>query len=98
MGVGGAGAHPPFIGTRGEVIESAHRASSHFWPHSDPFCELNLVGDGPGSGPVALGAVHNATGSWTVPLIVLIAALGAQVAAGVQASRPRHVLAGRKWS
>jgi CP family cyanate transporter-like MFS transporter len=49
-------------------------------------------------GPVALGAVHNATGSWTVPLIVLIAALGAQVAAGLQASRPRHVLAGRKWS
>jgi CP family cyanate transporter-like MFS transporter len=49
-------------------------------------------------GPVALGAVHNATGSWTVPLIVLIAVLGAQVAAGLQASRPRHVLAGRKWS
>jgi CP family cyanate transporter-like MFS transporter len=49
-------------------------------------------------GPVALGAVHNATGSWTVPLIVLIAALGAQVAAGLQAGRPRHVLAGRKWS
>jgi CP family cyanate transporter-like MFS transporter len=49
-------------------------------------------------GPVALGAVHNATGSWTVPLIVLIAVLGAQVAAGLQASRPRHVLVGRKWS
>lgn len=49
-------------------------------------------------GPVALGAVHNATGSWTVPLIALIAVLGAQVAAGLQASRPRHVLAGRKWS
>jgi CP family cyanate transporter-like MFS transporter len=49
-------------------------------------------------GPLALGAVHSATDSWTVPLIVLIAALGAQVAAGLQASRPRHVLAGRKWS
>jgi CP family cyanate transporter-like MFS transporter len=49
-------------------------------------------------GPLALGAVHGVTGSWTVPLIVLIAALGAQVAAGLQASRPRHVLAGRKWS
>ncbi|HJZ34700.1 MAG TPA: MFS transporter [Solirubrobacterales bacterium] len=49
-------------------------------------------------GPLALGAVHSATGSWTVPLIVLIAVLGAQVAAGLQASRPRHVLAGRKWS
>jgi MFS transporter, CP family, cyanate transporter len=51
-------------------------------------------------GPVALGAVHNATGTWTVPLIVLIAVLGAQVAAGLQASRPRHVLdgAGQKWS
>jgi MFS transporter, CP family, cyanate transporter len=51
-------------------------------------------------GPVALGAVHNATGTWTVPLLVLIAVLGVQVAAGIQASRPRHVLAGagRKWS
>jgi MFS transporter, CP family, cyanate transporter len=49
-------------------------------------------------GPLALGAVHSVTGSWTVPLIVLIAVLGAQVAAGLQASRPRHVLAGRKWS
>lgn len=46
-------------------------------------------------GPVALGAVHNATGSWTVPLIALIAVLGAQIAAGLQASRPRHILAGR---
>src|SRR6202012_4377325 len=46
-------------------------------------------------GPVALGAVHNATGSWTVPLIVLIAVLGAQVAAGIQASRSRYVLAAR---
>jgi CP family cyanate transporter-like MFS transporter len=46
-------------------------------------------------GPVALGAVHNATGSWTVPLVALIAVLGAQVAAGLQASRARHILAGR---
>jgi CP family cyanate transporter-like MFS transporter len=45
-------------------------------------------------GPVALGAVHSATGSWTVPLIVLITVLGAQAAAGLQASRARHVLAG----
>jgi len=44
-------------------------------------------------GPVALGAVHNATGGWTVPLIVLIAVLAAQAAAGLQASLPRHVLA-----
>jgi CP family cyanate transporter-like MFS transporter len=46
-------------------------------------------------GPVGLGAVHNATGSWTVPLIVLIVVLGAQVAAGIQASRSRYILAGR---
>jgi CP family cyanate transporter-like MFS transporter len=46
-------------------------------------------------GPVGLGAVHNATGSWTVPLIVLIAVLGAQIAAGIQASRSRYVLAAR---
>jgi MFS transporter, CP family, cyanate transporter len=45
-------------------------------------------------GPVALGAIHNATGNWTVPLLVLIAVLGVQVTAGLQASRPRHILAG----
>jgi len=49
-------------------------------------------------GPVGLGAVHNATGTWTTPLIVLVAVLAAQTAAGLQASRPRHVLTGRKWS
>ncbi|MDT7680223.1 MAG: transporter, family, cyanate transporter [Pseudonocardiales bacterium] len=47
-----------------------------------------------GLGPFALGAVHDATGGWTVPLLLLIALLVPQAVAGVIASRDRHV-AGR---
>ena len=44
-------------------------------------------------GPAALGAVHSATGGWTVPMAVLTAVLVLQVLVGIQASRNRHVLA-----
>ncbi|MFH8678700.1 CynX/NimT family MFS transporter [Streptomyces lydicus] len=43
------------------------------------------------TGPAVLGAVHDASGSWTVPLAVLLALLLPQVAAGWGAARPRHV-------
>lgn len=43
-------------------------------------------------GPFALGAVHNVTGGWTVPLGVLTALLLIQVVAGVAAARHRYVL------
>ncbi|MGW1374360.1 CynX/NimT family MFS transporter [Streptomyces sp. NPDC002446] len=46
------------------------------------------------AGPAVLGAVHDASGSWTVPLAVLLALLVPQIAAGCGAARPRHV-AGR---
>nr|WP_066927208.1 MFS transporter [Streptomyces sp. NBRC 110611] len=46
------------------------------------------------TGPSVLGAVHDASGSWTVPLAVLLALLIPQIAAGWGAARPRHV-AGR---
>lgn len=44
-------------------------------------------------GPIAIGAVHAASGSWTVPIIVLAALLVPQLIAGVLASRERQVLA-----
>jgi CP family cyanate transporter-like MFS transporter len=46
-------------------------------------------------GPVAIGAIRAASGSWTVPLAVLAALLVPQLIAGVLASRERQVLAPR---
>ena len=40
-------------------------------------------------GPVLLGALHDATGSWTAPLVVLLGVLAAQAAAGALAGRDR---------
>jgi MFS transporter, CP family, cyanate transporter len=44
-------------------------------------------------GPIGIGAIHAASGNWTVPLIVLAVLLVPQVIAGTGASRERHVLA-----
>jgi CP family cyanate transporter-like MFS transporter len=44
-------------------------------------------------GPIGIGAVHAASGGWTVPLAVLAALLVPQLTAGVLASRERQVLA-----
>lgn len=44
------------------------------------------------TGPAVLGAVHDASGSWTVPLVLLLALLLPQIAAGCGAARPRHVV------
>ncbi|MBB3676809.1 CynX/NimT family MFS transporter [Modestobacter versicolor] len=41
------------------------------------------------AGPFLLGALHDATGSWTAPLVVLLGVLVVQAAAGVQAGRAR---------
>jgi MFS transporter, CP family, cyanate transporter len=46
-------------------------------------------------GPIGIGAIHAASGSWTVPLIVLSALLVLQLIAGALASRERQVLASR---
>ncbi|WP_063762790.1 CynX/NimT family MFS transporter [Streptomyces sp. NRRL S-1448] len=46
------------------------------------------------TGPAVLGAVHDASGSWTVPLTVLLALLLPQITAAWGAARHRHV-AGR---
>jgi CP family cyanate transporter-like MFS transporter len=42
-------------------------------------------------GPLAIGAVHDITGSWTPPLIVLLALLGPQLVAGLAAAQARTV-------
>jgi CP family cyanate transporter-like MFS transporter len=44
-----------------------------------------------GLGPIGLGALHAATGSWTLPLAVLLALLVCQGNAGVLACRPRLI-------
>lgn len=46
-----------------------------------------------GLGPIGIGLLHTATGSWTAPIGVLLALLVVQLVAGVAASRDRHVLA-----
>lgn len=43
-------------------------------------------------GPVLFGAVHAATGSWTLPLIILLVVMTLQAVVGVFAARPRFVL------
>lgn len=43
------------------------------------------------AGPIAVGAVHDATGSWTGPLLILIGVLVCQLVAGLGACRHRYV-------
>ncbi|GAA2311291.1 MFS transporter [Streptomyces kunmingensis] len=45
-----------------------------------------------GLGPIGLGALHTATGGWSIPLMTLIGLLALQLWAGVLAGRQRHVL------
>src|SRR6266516_271381 len=40
------------------------------------------------TGPLVVGFLHTATGSWTVPVVVLLAVLAAELAAGWGAGRP----------
>ena len=46
-------------------------------------------------GPVAVGALHDLSGSWTVPLAVLVACTVPTLALGLAAGRPRFVGAAR---
>ncbi|MDN5859249.1 MAG: MFS transporter [Pseudonocardia sp.] len=43
------------------------------------------------AGPFAVGALHDLTGGWTVPLLVLLALLVPQALTGALAGRARHV-------
>jgi CP family cyanate transporter-like MFS transporter len=44
-----------------------------------------------GIGPFAVGLLHDASGGWTVPLLVLIALTVPQLAVGLLLARPRYV-------
>ncbi|MCC2028294.1 hypothetical protein KEC56_01915 [Microbacterium sp. YMB-B2] len=46
-------------------------------------------------GPALFGAVHAATGSWTLPLTILLVSMSAQTAFGIFAGRDRFVLESR---
>jgi len=43
------------------------------------------------AGPIAVGAVHDATSGWTVPLLILIGVLVGQMIAGLGAARHRYL-------
>lgn len=43
-------------------------------------------------GPVLFGAIHAATGNWTLPLVILLVAMTLQAVFGIYAARPRFVL------
>jgi MFS transporter, CP family, cyanate transporter len=63
---------------------------------SEGTAKLSSLAQGAGyllaaSGPVAIGVLHDATGSWTPPLLVLLALLVPQVGCGLVAGRPGHV-------
>lgn len=42
-------------------------------------------------GPFAVGALHEITGSWTAPIVLLGVLMVAQTVAGIQAGKPRYV-------
>lgn len=44
-----------------------------------------------GTGPFAVGALHDLTGAWTVPLLLLLAVFALQAVAGVLAGRDRMI-------
>jgi CP family cyanate transporter-like MFS transporter len=39
-------------------------------------------------GPLAIGFLHTATGSWTIPIVILLAILAAELVVGWPAGRP----------
>jgi CP family cyanate transporter-like MFS transporter len=43
--------------------------------------------------PFAMGALHGATGSWTVPIVMLLVSLVPMLLTGLVASQSRYVLA-----
>ncbi len=43
--------------------------------------------------PFAMGALHGATGSWTLPVVMLLVSLVPMLLTGLVASQDRHVLA-----
>jgi len=47
------------------------------------------------AGPLVVGFLHTATGSWTIPIVALLAVTGFQLVAGLQAARDKTIPAPR---
>jgi CP family cyanate transporter-like MFS transporter len=63
-------------------------------PHAAAAASLSSLAQAVGyllasAGPLEVGLLHSATGSWTVPLAVLFALTGILLVAGLLAARPR---------
>jgi len=63
-------------------------------PHAAAAASLSSLAQSVGyllaaAGPLEVGLLHSATGSWNVPLAVLFALTGILLAAGLLAARPR---------
>lgn len=65
---------------------------------ADPRSSASLSGMGQSigylfaaTGPVAIGALHDATGGWTVPLAVLVGVAAVHTVVGLRAGRDAHV-------
>jgi MFS transporter, CP family, cyanate transporter len=68
-------------------------------PHAAAAASLSSLAQSVGyllasAGPLEVGLLHSATGSWNVPLAVLFALTGILLAAGLLAARPRVLPAG----
>ena len=64
------------------------------WIHEFPISTAQSFGYGVAAvGPVLIGLLHDSTGGWAVPLIVMTALSGVGLIAGLLASRDRHVRA-----
>ncbi|GAA4885597.1 CynX/NimT family MFS transporter [Actinomycetospora straminea] len=66
-------------------------------PDTEHTAELSAMAQGVGYtlaalGPFALGALHDATDGWTVPLVVMLVLVVPLIAVGWGAGRDRHVL------
>ncbi|MHC1560202.1 CynX/NimT family MFS transporter [Actinomycetospora sp. C-140] len=66
-------------------------------PDTEHTAELSAMAQGVGYtlaaiGPFALGALHDLSGGWTVPLVVMLVLVVPTVLMGVGAGRDRHVL------
>jgi CP family cyanate transporter-like MFS transporter len=68
-------------------------------PHAAAAASLSSMAQAVGyllasAGPLEVGLLHSATGSWTAPVMVLFALSGVMLVAGIFAARPRMLPAG----
>jgi MFS transporter, CP family, cyanate transporter len=68
-------------------------------PHAAAAASLSSMAQAVGyllasAGPLEVGLLHSATGSWTAPVMVLFALSGVMLVAGLLAARPRMLPAG----